>query len=69
MTFIKRSVMISSGKNQYIFSRILLIIVTQLTVLFIQSVFKKALKHWECRYAFEFFQEGEIKWFYSQKTN
>ena len=61
MTFIKRSVMISSGKNQYIFSRILLIIVTQLTVLFIQSVFKKALKHWECRYAFEFFQEGEIK--------
>lgn len=55
MTFIKRSMMISSGKIQYIFSRILLIIVTKLTVLFIQSVFKKALKRWECRYAFAFF--------------
>ena len=55
MTFIKRSVMISSGKIQCIFFRILFIVVTKLTVLFIQSIFKKALKHWECRYAFAFF--------------
>ena len=55
MTFIKRSVMISSGKIQCIFFMILLIIVTKLTVLFIQSIFKKALKHWDCRYAFAFF--------------
>ena len=55
MTFIKRSVMISSGKIQCIFFMILLLIVTKLTVLFIQSIFKKALKHWDCRYAFAFF--------------
>ena len=43
--------MISSGKIQYIFSRILLTVVTKLTVLFIQSV-KKHFKILRIRYAF-----------------
>lgn len=41
MKFIRRSVIISPGKVQYFYSRIVLTTVTKLTVLFIQSVKKK----------------------------